>query len=107
MRKGYENVSYFVSYRIYFGTWRKNYWTDHKKVWFFLSQIFSAVRNFKFQYDPFSNLKDVSQKSIPKLWSLTKMVYFIFRYLSMKLGTSVDGHEQNNNLKVSLKSPKI
>jgi hypothetical protein len=40
------------------------------------------------------------------LWGLSAMVYFIFGYFSTKLGTSVDGHEKNNNLKVSLKSPK-
>jgi predicted KAP-like P-loop ATPase len=63
----------------------------------FLKSNFSAVRNFKiqYQYDPFSNLKDVSQMSISKLWSLSKMVYFIFEYFSMKLGTDmVDGHEK-------------
>jgi hypothetical protein len=65
-----------------------------KKVWCFLNLIFSAVRNFKFQYDPFINLKDISQRSISKFWGLSKMVYFIFGYLSTKLGTSVDGHEK-------------
>jgi hypothetical protein len=53
-----------------------------------------AVRNFKFQYNPFSNLKDVSQRPISKLWGLSKMVHFIFGYFSMKLGTSGDGHEK-------------
>jgi hypothetical protein len=52
------------------------------------------VRNFKFKYDPFSNLKDVSQRSISKLWGLSKMAYFIFGYFLMKLGTSVDGHDK-------------
>jgi hypothetical protein len=33
---------------------------------FFSNLIFSAVRNFKFQYDPFRNLKDVSERSILK-----------------------------------------
>jgi hypothetical protein len=28
----------------------KNYWADHEKVWFFLSLIFSAVRNFQFRH---------------------------------------------------------
>jgi hypothetical protein len=58
----------------------------------FLKSNFSAVRNFKFQYDPFRNLKDVSRRSISKLYCLSKMVYFIFGYFSTKLGTS--GHEQ-------------
>jgi hypothetical protein len=31
-----------------------------KKFVFFLNLFFSAVRNFKFQYDPLSNLKDIS-----------------------------------------------
>jgi hypothetical protein len=61
------------------------------------------VRNLKFQYNPFSNLKDVSQRSISKLWGLSKIVYgtllyFIFGYFSMNLSTFVDGHEKNNNL---------
>jgi hypothetical protein len=34
------------------------------------------------------------------------MEYFIFGHFSTKLGTPVDGHEQNNNLKIALKSPK-
>jgi hypothetical protein len=72
----------------------KNYGADCKEVCFFLNLIFSALRNFKFQYDPFSNLKDDSQKSISKLRGLSKMVYFIFGYFSMNLGTSVDGHEK-------------
>jgi hypothetical protein len=37
-----------------------------KKVCLFLNLIFSAVKNFKFQCDAFSNLKDVSQSAIPK-----------------------------------------
>jgi hypothetical protein len=37
-------------------------------------KIFSAVRNF---YDPFINLKAVSQRSISILWGLSKVVYFI------------------------------
>jgi hypothetical protein len=52
------------------------------------------VRNFKFKYDPFSNLKGVSQWSIPRLLGLSKMAYFIFGCFSTKLGTSVDGHEK-------------
>jgi hypothetical protein len=28
------------------------------------------------------------------------MAYFVFGYFSTKLGTSVDGHEKNNNLKL-------
>jgi hypothetical protein len=27
-------------------------------------------------------------------WGLSEMAYFIFGYFSMKLGTSVDGHEK-------------
>jgi hypothetical protein len=50
--------------------------------------------NFQFQYIQFRNLKDAPQRSIPKLWGLLKVVYFIFGYFSTKLGTSVvDGHE--------------
>jgi hypothetical protein len=40
------------------GTWSKNYWTDFLESNFFGSE--------KFQYDPFSNLKDISQWSIHK-----------------------------------------
>jgi hypothetical protein len=32
---------------------------------------------------------------------LSEMAYFIFGYFSTKLGTTVDGHEKNNNMKVS------
>jgi hypothetical protein len=42
-------------------TWSKNYWADCKKVSFFLNPMFLAVRNFKFQYDPFSDLNCISQ----------------------------------------------
>jgi hypothetical protein len=56
--------------------------------------------------DPFSNKKDVSQRSSYSQWGPSEMAYFIFGYFSTKLGTSVDGLEKNNNLKVSLKSPK-
>jgi hypothetical protein len=48
----------------------------------------------KFQYDLFSNSKDVSQRSISKLSGPSKMAYFIFWIFSMKFGTSVDGHEK-------------
>jgi hypothetical protein len=66
-----------------------------------------SVRSFKIQSDPFSNQKDVSQRSITKLWGLSEMAYFMFGYYSTKLGRSVDGHEKIiTRLKVSLKSPK-
>jgi hypothetical protein len=46
------------------------------KFGFFLSNFFGSE---KFPYDPFSNLKDVSKRSISKLWpGLSKMVYYIF-----------------------------
>jgi hypothetical protein len=60
-----------------------------EKFDFFLNLIFMLVRIFKFQCDPFSNLNDSSQRSIPKLWGLSKMAYFIFGYLS-----NLDGHEK-------------
>jgi hypothetical protein len=75
------------------GTWSKNYWADCEEVWFFLNQIFMS-ENFMFQCDPFSNKKDVSHRSSRRQWSLSEMAYFIFGYFSMKLGTSVDGHEK-------------
>jgi hypothetical protein len=42
--------------------------------------VFSSIvsENFKFQCDPFSNKKDISQKSITNLWGLSEMAYFIF-----------------------------
>jgi hypothetical protein len=48
----------------------------------------------KFQCDSFSNLKGVSQRSISKLEGPVKNCLFYFGYFSMKLGTSIDGHEQ-------------
>jgi hypothetical protein len=47
----------------------------------------------KFQCDPFSNKKDVSQRSSCRQWGLSEMAYFIFGYFSTNFGTSVDGHE--------------
>jgi hypothetical protein len=43
-----------------------------------------------------SVIKDVSQRSITKLWglSVSEMSYFNFGYFSTKFGTSVDGHEE-------------
>jgi hypothetical protein len=58
-------------------------------------QISSAVRNFKFD----SNLKDVSQRSISKLWGLSKMAYLSFEYVSTQLGTCVDAHRKIITLK--------
>jgi hypothetical protein len=49
---------------------------------------------FKFQCDPFSNKKDVSQRSIYQLWGLPEIAYFIFGYFSTTFGTSVDGYEK-------------
>jgi hypothetical protein len=43
----------------------------------------------KFQCDPFSNKKDVSQRSSCRQWGLSEMAYFIFGYFPMKLDTSV------------------
>jgi hypothetical protein len=84
-------------------TWSKNYWADCEKV--FLKSNFYVSESFKFQCDPFSNKKDVSQTSSCRQWGLSEIAYFIFGYFSTNLGTSVDGNEKNNNLKVSLKSP--
>jgi hypothetical protein len=53
-----------------------------------------SVRIVKFQCDPFSNEKDVSQRSITNLRGLSEMAYFIFGYFSTELGTSVDGLEK-------------
>jgi hypothetical protein len=58
-----------------------------------LQKSFLAVRNFKLQYDPFSNLKEVSQRSISKLVGHAKNGLFHFWIFSMTLGTSVDGQE--------------
>jgi hypothetical protein len=77
------------------GAWSKNYWADREKVWFFLNVIFMSVRILSFNaIDPFSNKKDVSQRSRCRQWSLSEMAYFIFGYFLTKLGSSVDGHEQ-------------
>jgi hypothetical protein len=56
-------VNFFSSVRICLGTWSKNYWADHEKIWFFLNQIFSAVRNFKFGHMFCRNKKFCSVKS--------------------------------------------
>jgi hypothetical protein len=51
----------------------------HGRLWkrlVFLKSNFYVSENFKFQ------------------WGLSEMAYFIIGYLSTKLGTSVDGHEQ-------------
>jgi hypothetical protein len=86
---------------------KTQYWADYEKVYFFLNHNFYVSENSKFQCDPFSNKKDISKRSSCHQWGLSEMVYFIFGHFSTKLGTSIDGHENNNNnLKVSLKSPK-
>jgi hypothetical protein len=77
-----------------------------RKSLFFLKSNFYIRDNVKFQCDPFINKKDVSQRSSCRQMNLSEMAYFILGYFSTKLGTSVDGHEKNNNPKVSLKSPK-
>jgi hypothetical protein len=59
------------------GAWSENYWADREKVCFFLRSNFYVSDSFKFQCDPFSNKKDVSQ-----------MAYFIFGYFSTKLALS-------------------
>jgi hypothetical protein len=77
-------------------TGAKNYWADCKNVWFFLSLTFSAMRYFKFQYDPHSNLKDVSQRSIAKLWGPVKngrRILFLDIFNETLL-ICVDGHEK-------------
>jgi hypothetical protein len=75
---------------------QKLYWADCRgKV--FLKSNFYVSENFKFQCDPFSNKRDVSQSSSclrPR--GLSEMAYFIWGYFPTKLGTSVD----------ILKSPK-
>jgi hypothetical protein len=49
---------------------------------------FSYVsENFKFQCDPFSNQKDVSQRSIYQLWCLPEILFL--DYFSTKFGTFV------------------
>jgi hypothetical protein len=55
-----------------------------------LGRFFLAVRNFKFQYDPFSNLKGFTKVHFQIICSLSKMTNFIFGYFSTKPGTSVD-----------------
>jgi hypothetical protein len=60
----------------------------------FLKSNFYVSKDFKFLCDPFSNKKDVSQMSSCRQWGLSEMAYFILGYFSMKLGKSVDGHEQ-------------
>jgi hypothetical protein len=60
----------------------------------FLKSNFYVSDNFKFQWDPFSNKKDASQRSSCRQWGLSEMAYFIFGYFSTKLGTSVVGHEK-------------
>jgi hypothetical protein len=63
------------------------------KSFVFLKSNFYVRENFKFQCDPFSNKKVVSQRSSCQC-GLSEMAYFIFGYFSTKLGTSVDGHEK-------------
>jgi hypothetical protein len=46
------------------GTCSKNYWADCESL-FFLKSNFYVRGNFKFQCDPFSNKKDVSQSKGP------------------------------------------
>jgi hypothetical protein len=57
-----------------------------KKV--FLKSNFYVSENFKFQCDPFSNKKDVSQRS-----SCCQKWHILFLDI-FQLGTSVDGQEQ-------------
>jgi hypothetical protein len=62
-----------------------------KKV-FFLKSIFFCSEKFKFQNDPFSNLKGYPQRPFPNYGACHK--WRIFGYFSTKLGPSVGGHEQ-------------
>jgi hypothetical protein len=55
----------------------------------FLKSNFYVIENFKFQCDPFSNKKDVSQRSSCRQLGPSEMAYFIFGYFSAKPGTSV------------------
>jgi hypothetical protein len=64
------------------------------KSLFFLKSNFYVSENFKFQCDPFSNKKYVSQRSSCCQCGLSEMAYFIFRYFSTKFGTYVDGYEK-------------
>jgi hypothetical protein len=64
------------------------------KCLIFLQSNFYVSENFKFQCNPFSNKKDVSQRSSCRQWGLSEMTYSIFGYFSTKLGTSVDGREK-------------
>jgi hypothetical protein len=48
----------------------------------------------KTKYDPFSNLKDVSQKPIHKIMGPVKMAYFIFLIFFNETWHVLDGHEK-------------
>jgi hypothetical protein len=50
-----------------------------RKSLFFLKSNFYVGENFKFQCNPFSNKKDVSQRSSCLQAGLSEMAYFIFR----------------------------
>jgi hypothetical protein len=71
----------------------KNYWADCESL-VFLKSNFYVSENFRIQCDPFSNKKDVSQRSSCRQWGLSEMAYLIFAYFSTKLGASVNGHEK-------------
>jgi hypothetical protein len=83
------NYTLFLVLSHMFGyTWNKNYWADCEKVRFFFNLIFMSVRILSF------NAIHSVIKKITNVWGLSEMAYFIFGYLSTKLGTSVDGHEK-------------
>jgi hypothetical protein len=87
--KGTYN-QFFLFCHTCLGTWSKNYWAACESLGFLKPNVYVG-ENFKFQCDPFSNKKDVSQRSSCRQL-LSEMAYIIFGYFLTKLGTSVDGH---------------
>jgi hypothetical protein len=88
---------YFSCVECLGASWSKSCWTDRKNVWFFLNQIvFGSDKNFKYQYDPFSNTKIHPQimAGLSKMAYHRPTLYFIFGYFSTELGISVDVHEK-------------
>jgi hypothetical protein len=83
MKRHYSPFFWFC--RICLGTWSKNYWADRKKVWFFLSLIFWAVRNFKFQHMFCQNKKFCHVRSRFQNLDNIGSLQFISWPISMKL----------------------